>query len=333
MIPVPAATETAARGPAQLTTKAIDDLESLERGLTLLARDVPLDDGVRIDALALDREGRPALVLVENDGAEPLFLRGADALLAFRKARGLLARLLVTDGFEEAEPRLVLVARRFSERDEARCRLLAAAAITCIEATLIEGGEAGSRLLPLARGLERLARRTAPIRLFAAGDDRKARLAAKPRPRSAPRRRGADRDAIAVVVDDAAPEGGSRAGVTRGLAPNGTPATEDREVYDGLCGRLRRIAPNVVERTESDGTSLWLENQLLARIVRGKDGSLLAATDPDAAPSEVRGGEGIASLLDSVFERLFNLAATRKRNEPRGAQPAPHGAAAVAAGS
>ncbi|MEW6743429.1 MAG: hypothetical protein AB1486_11785 [Planctomycetota bacterium] len=89
----------------------------LERGLTVLEMDVPLLEGVKLDLLAVDGEGRPVGVLAGDSDEDLLLLRCLDTLRAWNLVGHLMQRIYCGEGFSFDQPlRLVLLAQRFSPR-------------------------------------------------------------------------------------------------------------------------------------------------------------------------------------------------------------------------
>ena len=101
-----------------------DDPGRVEHGLEFLRRDLQLEDGLRIDALAADAAGRPVLVfasMVEHDHALPARL--ADTVAWFARSGPIVRALL--DGARvrlEIAPRVLVVGFEFTERCLARLR-------------------------------------------------------------------------------------------------------------------------------------------------------------------------------------------------------------------
>lgn len=283
-----------------LAMLVISELEAVERGIRVLARSVPLEEGVVIDAFALDVDGRPVLVLVDN-GAEEMHARCADALLAYRRSRALLARLLGSDAFDETiDPRLMLVARRFADRTEARCRLLPGPGATLVEVAIVDGAT-GRQVLLLARGGERSVKRAPNLRLIAGPEE----IAAGEAKAVPPHAEGRAADPIIPAPAAAAPPAESAEPETRWL--------------DEVKARVLRISPDVLE--ERDGSLSrfrWGDHVLVTVSLDG--GDVVAIFQDGGDPVLVTDRVSCSEVLDIVFERFFNLAATRRRS---GAKSAP----------
>ncbi len=111
-----------------------DAPESLERGLKVLDVGLRLAPGFVLDLVLADRDSRPVVVLGEgNGGAEALLGRGVCVLAEVRRTWHLLDRLFPQEGVTfGADPRLVLVARRFSDALHGAVDLLAPLAIELV---------------------------------------------------------------------------------------------------------------------------------------------------------------------------------------------------------
>ncbi|MBI4881693.1 MAG: hypothetical protein HY812_18830, partial [Planctomycetes bacterium] len=141
-------------GRAQdLAAQVATDIDLVERGLEVIASSVPMPDGVVIDSLVEDADGRIALLLVEDGPAEPLLERAARAAVAFRRTAPLLARLYPNRDFDSREtPRMILVARRFSETARALLSVLRVPRLRCLECTVVDGA-GGVQLVVLSSDL------------------------------------------------------------------------------------------------------------------------------------------------------------------------------------
>ncbi|MFO1053176.1 MAG: hypothetical protein U1F36_13265 [Planctomycetota bacterium] len=99
-----------------------DDAGRVEHGLVVIRRDLVLDGGLTIDALAADAAGRPVLLflsLVEDDHALPA--RIAEARAWFARSAAMLRE--VVDGFRirlDLPPRVIAIGFEFTERCLAR---------------------------------------------------------------------------------------------------------------------------------------------------------------------------------------------------------------------
>lgn len=112
------------------------DLEAILRkalpGLTVLDRKLELDGPLNADLVAIDASGRLVLVLLpgaseaqDTLAGERTVLGVLDALVWARRHRDLLARHLQGSQLnEDLQPRLVVVAERFSERVASRLSAL-----------------------------------------------------------------------------------------------------------------------------------------------------------------------------------------------------------------
>jgi hypothetical protein len=292
MIPVHGSTQDTI---SDLALLVVNELEAVERGIKVLARAVPLDEGVVIDAFALDVDRKPVLVLVEG-GGDDLHARAADALLAYRRSRVLLARLLSSESFDETiDPRLMLVARRFSDRIEARCRLLPGADTTLVEVAIVDGG-AGQQVLLLARGNERALKRAPSLRLLTRAESR-----------AATSRREASHAGAAEVVAESPPAGAPP-------IPDAADAADaPADWLDEMKARILRISPDILEEQDGEQSRFRFGSNLLVSLCRDGEGVTVRFEDANESLG-VSDRDGCAVALDNVFERFFNLVATRRRS-------------------
>ncbi len=326
MIPVHGSKQDVAPDLAGLV---VTELDAVERGLKILARAVPLEDAVVLDALAIDIDRRAVLVLVEN-GFEDLHVRAADAVLAYRRSRALLARLLASDSLDEtADPRLLLVSRRFSDREEARCRLLPGGGTTLVEVAVVEGAT-GRQILLLARGGDQggqLGKRPHGLRLIggeivepvpaiAIGDG--AAVAVNftvqeaVESKAAPTTDGARANGARRGSETSESDGVGRALDSR-AAPqaNGHAASERLNYFDELKRRIVRMSPDVLEEQDGDLVCFRLGSRRLAALSRGEGNTAQVCVEDGVDATLVQDSTSMTATLDSLFERFFNLVATR----------------------
>jgi hypothetical protein len=128
-----------------------DEPQTLERGLSVLDVGLRLGPGLVLDLVLRDSGSRPVVVLGEgNDGVEALLGRAVCAVAEVRRMRDLLERLFKQEGVSFGEdPRVILVARRFSDALLAAADLLGAWRIELVEAHEVERD--GSRRLVVVR--------------------------------------------------------------------------------------------------------------------------------------------------------------------------------------
>ncbi len=108
----------------------------LEAGLELIDVALRLTPGVVLDLLMVDRSARPVVVLGEGSGgAEALLGRSVCVLADVRRMWHLLDRLFPQKGLTfGTDPRIVLIARRFSDSLHGAADLLGPLAIEMVEA-------------------------------------------------------------------------------------------------------------------------------------------------------------------------------------------------------
>jgi hypothetical protein len=120
-----------------------EEPELLERGLKVVDVGLRLAPGFVLDLILVDRTSRPVVVLGEGSGGpEALLGRGVCVLAEVRRMWSLLDRVFTQEGVTfGADPRLILVARRFSDALHGAADLLAPLAIELVEAreVTIEG--------------------------------------------------------------------------------------------------------------------------------------------------------------------------------------------------
>lgn len=327
MIPVHGSTEELVPDLAMLV---IHELEAVERGIRVLARAMPLDEGVAIDALALDSDGKPVLVIIEN-GVDDLHARAADALLAYRRSRSLLARWFSSEALDESiDPRLMLIAHRFSDRVEARCRLLPGAGTTLVEVAIVQGA-AGRQVLLLACGGERVTKRAPNLRLIgrpaevpvsvAAGLDELESESSAPEIESDPAAQAsaAAQPSITAQPGLAAQPGNTAQPVNAaqpGIAAEAdVPAERDEGTLwiDELKARILRISPDVLEEQDGAMSRFRFGHQVLVTLATDSDRQVVAVVEGGGGPAQVNDRESCSRVLDNIFERFFNLAAIHRR--------------------
>jgi hypothetical protein len=113
-----------------------EEPEILERGLRVIDVGLRIAPGFVLDLVLLDRSSRPVIVLGEgNGGPEALLGRGVCMLAEVRRMWSVLDRIYPQEGVTfGSDPRLVLVARRFSDALHGAVELLTPLAIELVEA-------------------------------------------------------------------------------------------------------------------------------------------------------------------------------------------------------
>lgn len=122
---------------AALSLQALaEEPELLEPGLKVIDVGLRLTPGVELDLVLADREGRAVVVLGEGSGgADALLGRSLCVLADIRRMWHLLDRLFPSKGVTfGTDPRLVLVARRFSDALHGAVDLFGPLAIEMVEA-------------------------------------------------------------------------------------------------------------------------------------------------------------------------------------------------------
>jgi hypothetical protein len=117
----------------------------LERGLRVIDVGLRLAPGIVLDLVLADRASRPVVVPGESsDGPEALLGRAVGVLAEVRRMWSVLDRLFPQEGVTfGSDPRLILVARRFSDALHGAAELLAPLAIELVEAReiVVEGNK------------------------------------------------------------------------------------------------------------------------------------------------------------------------------------------------
>ena len=263
-----------------LSSLVVARLDRLEPGLSTLVASMPLDDADRVDAVALDQAGEPALVLVP-EGEAGLFERAGRALLAWQHGAPLLERLFPEVSCDAGRPpRLIVVGRRFSERTVDLLRLLPARGLLVVECVVLDGPDGAHWLVTATT---------------AAGEG----------PAPAPALDGAP---ATPELDVPAPR--ALSGVADGdRAPDD--AVSDR--FERLKRALLKLSPDVIEEADGDLVCFRVGDHLLASVSR-RDGEVhVRAGGGDASEIEVDGDAGLEHAMDAVFARYFDLASTRRR--------------------
>jgi hypothetical protein len=108
----------------------------LERGLRVIDVGLRLAPGCILDLVLVDRASRPVVVLGEGSGGPDALLGRAVAVLAeVRRMWSVLDRLFPQEGVTfGSDPRVILVARRFSDALHGAAELLAPLAVELVEA-------------------------------------------------------------------------------------------------------------------------------------------------------------------------------------------------------
>jgi hypothetical protein len=108
----------------------------LERGLRVIDVGLRLAPGCTLDLVLVDRASRPVVVLGEGSGGPDALLGRAVAVLAeVRRMWSVLDRLFPQEGVTfGSDPRVILVARRFSDALHGAAELLAPLAVELVEA-------------------------------------------------------------------------------------------------------------------------------------------------------------------------------------------------------
>jgi len=268
-----------------LSSLVVSGLERIESGLTPLVTSLPLDQSDRVDAVALDRDGEPALVLVP-DQESGLLERAARALLAWRRGAPLLERLFPEFRCDpERAPRLIVIGRRFSERTVDLLRMLPARELLVAECVVIDG--AGS-FQWLVTGTESHGVAPTAARLRGSIDSIE-----ESRELDVPISAEVSRVRPEEVDDDHVEPGAER--------------------FDRLKRALLKLSPDVIEEQDGDLVCFRVGDHLLASVYRRDDEVRVRVGNAENSEVVIDGDEGLQKAMDAVFARYFALASTRRR--------------------
>jgi hypothetical protein len=139
-------------GPLPLQ-RLVEEPQELERGLKVLDVGLRLAPGLVVDLVLRDSASRPVVVLGEGEGGPEALLGRAICVLAeVRRMRDLLDRLFRQEGVSfGADPRVILVARRFSDALHSARDLLRPFTMELVEARELSV-EGRSRLVVVRAG-------------------------------------------------------------------------------------------------------------------------------------------------------------------------------------
>lgn len=304
-----------------LTNMVSAEVELVERGLTVVASCVPLLDDLVVDVLAEDPDGRVVLILTEDGPADPLFERAARVVVAYRRTAPLLLRLYPNAAIDSRDsPRLILLARRFSDQAEDLLSVLRIPSLRFMECAVVnEAG--GDYLVITSRGEARPSAHRSPmvritdrereesaVELSSGRTGRTDRKAVGGRAA----RRGAGRDEQIVPAARRSKQ------VDNGRRASTGNSTES--YLDEIKQRLLRLSPEVEEEEDGDLFCFRISGHLLASVCRDDAGVLLTPGGPEEdeaeeEPIRVDDPESLTRAMDAVFDCFFGLAPSRERLE------------------
>jgi hypothetical protein len=281
--------ESGERGASPLLRALASEPQRLERGLRLLDSGFRLTPELVVDLWMQDSSARPVIVLGEgSDGEAALLGRALCVMAEVRRMRNLLERLFQQEGARfDQEPRMVLVATRFSDALLGARDRLATLAIELVEVHLatVEGEH---RMVVVQAG--GAARREA----LPAADFR-------PRPIAT--------TVATAVAAPAAPAAAAATSNGNGLhAANGVAHDEKQaSLIDELKRKVLRISDRIEEEVVGATTRFLLQEQLLATVTANGARLLAVVGEADEAPRTVADRAGLNSIVDEIVRRYFAL--------------------------
>jgi len=275
------------RGASPSLRALASEPQRLERGLRLLDSGFRLTPDLVVDLWMQDSSARPVIVLGEgSDGEAALLGRALCVMAEVRRMRNLLERLFQQEGARfDQEPRMVLVATRFSDALLGARDRLATLAIELVEVHLatVEGEH---RMVVVQAG--GAARREA----LPAADFR-------PRP-------------IATTVV-ATPTNGNGVAHHEKTAEKAVEKTVESTVekppslIDELKRKVLRISDRIEEEVVGATTRFVLQEQLLATVTANGARLVAVVGDADEAPRTVADRAGLNGVVDEIVRRYFAL--------------------------
>lgn len=291
------------RGASPMLRALASEPQRLERGLRLLDSGFRLTPELVVDLWMQDSSARPVIVLGEgSDGEAALLGRALCVMAEVRRMRNLLERLFQQEGVRfDQEPRMVLVATRFSDALLGASDRFATLAIELVEVHLATDEGEHRMVVVQAGGAAR--REALPAADF------------RPRP-IAPTVAAATVVAPPVV---AAPLNGN------GAAHDDKPIS----LIDELKRKVLRISDRIEEEVVGATTRFLLQEQLLATVTANGARLLAVVGEADEAPRTVADRAGLNGVVDEIVRRYFALT----RHLRPAAHPAAHPEAPEAARS
>jgi len=291
--------ESGERGASPLLRALASEPQRLERGLRLLDSGFRLTPDLVVDLWMQDSSARPVIVLGEGSDGEAALLGRALCLMAeVRRMRNLLERLFQQEGARfDQEPRMVLVATRFSDALLGARDRFATLAIELVEVHLatVEGEH---RMVVVQAG--GAARREAPP----AADFR-------PRPITS-----TVPTAIAAAPNSHGNGNGVHAanGAAHDEKPVGEKPVSEKPIsekqlslIDELKRKVLRISDRIEEEVVGATTRFLLQEQLLATVTANGARLLAVVGEADEAPRTVADRGGLNGVVDEIVRRYFAL--------------------------
>ena len=278
-----------------------EEPDGLERGLKVLDVGLRLSPGLVVDLVLRDQASRPVVVLGEgSDGPEALFGRAVCVLAEVRRMRDLLDRLFRQEGVSfGADPRVILVARRFADALHAARDLLVPLKIELVEAHEVPS-EGQNRLVVVRAG-----------RATATG----ALPAADPVPPIHVNGTGHANGIAANGAANVTASNGAGHGVASRAASSRAP-----NLVDEAKKKILRISDDIEEEVDGDLIRFRLHDELIAVLdpdVASRSGASIAVGDSPDVSRPLAERSDLNAAIDDVVRRYFTLARqfTAKRSK------------------
>lgn len=297
--------EISDRGAASLGRVLAVEPQALGRGLRLLETNFRLTPELVVDAWMQEPSGRPVVVLGEgNGGAAALLGRAWCVIAEVRRMRSLLERLFRQEGTRfDVDPRVIVVAPRFSDALLGVRDRLATCAIDLVEATVAEF-DGTPRLVSVPAG---------GALLHEAPPAPDSPVSATPIPVVAPIAPAHSAAAAMVAAAPAIPVAPRVNGNGNGSHAGGGPRPAARAggvtaLLDELKRKVVHLNDHVAEEVDGTTTRFRFHGELLAAVTTG-DASLRVAVGDGGEPERVVAERAaLNGVLDEVVRRYFALA-------------------------
>jgi hypothetical protein len=291
-----------------------EEPQGLERGLRVLDVALRLSPWCVVDLVLRDQASRPVVVLGEgNDGPEALLGRAVCVLAEVRRMRDLLGRLFRQEGVSfAADPRVILVARRFSDALLAARDLLASMAIELVEAhevpidgtsrlVVVRAGGAGATGAPPASDPDAAA-------ASVAGSNGTTAVASSAATSSAAASAAATTAALAPAPAAATPAAESKSAARAGTNGNGHGATRGANLGDEAKKKILRISDDIEEEVDGAVARFRLHDELIAVLEQGSQGCSISVGDAPDRRRSLTDRADLDAAIDDVVRRYFTLA-------------------------
>jgi hypothetical protein len=253
-----------------------EEPQGLERGLRVLDVGLRLAPGIVLDVLLRDQASRPVVVLGEgSDGSEALLGRALCVLAEVRRMRDLLERLFRQEGVTfGADPRMILVARRFSDALLSAPDLFGAVRLELVEAHEVPV-DGQNRLVVVRAG-------------------------------------GAAKTGAPPAADPAAPAPAAAAEARAAARPaangSGPPPARSTSLVDEAKKKILRISDDIEEEVDGATVRFRLHEELIAVLEQGPSGTSLSIGGAPERRRDLLDRCDLDAAIDDVVRRYFTLA-------------------------